>query len=149
MPVNRIERYRNSEAMTADPAILVRLLLEETIRTIRIAIDHTRAGRIAERGESASRAVELLTSLMINLNTEETPGLAGGLQRLYDFCQYRVIEGHVKGDVSCFEAALPVLGDITEAWVAVLEKEKAAAEAGTDEDAAPMEVPDQAQAAWA
>ena len=145
MPVNRIERYRNSEAMTADPAILVRLLLEETIRTIRIAIDHTRAGRIAERGESASRAVELLTSLMINLNTEETPGLAGGLQRLYDFCQYRVIEGHVKGDVSYFEAALPVLGDITEAWVAVLEKEKA----GTDEDAAPMEVPDQAQAAWA
>src|SRR5262245_25416325 len=99
MSVNRVERYRNSEAMSADPAILVRLLLEETIRTIRIAIEHTRAGSIAERGESSSRAVELLTSLMINLNTDETPDLAGGLQRLYDFCQYRVIEGHVKGDV--------------------------------------------------
>ena len=129
MSVNRIQRYRKSEAMTEDPAVLVRLLLEETIRTIRIAIDHTRSGRIAERGESASRAVDLLTSLMINLNTEETRGLAGGLQRLYEFCQYRVIEGHVKGDVSCFESALPVLGDITEAWVAVLEKERAAAEA--------------------
>jgi flagellar protein FliS len=143
MSVNRIERYRNNEAMTADPAVLVRLLLEETMRTIRTAIDHCRAGRIVERGESASRAVELLTSLMINLNTEEAPEVAGGLRRLYDFCQYRVIEGHIKGDVQAFESALPILAEITDAWVTVLEREKAGA---SEEEE--LQEPAAAEGAW-
>jgi len=145
MPLNRIERYRNSEVMTADPAVLVRLLLEETIRTVRTAIDHCREGRVVERGQSASRAVELLTALMVNLNADDSPDLTGSLSRLYEFCQYRVIEGHIRGEVKAFESVLPVLADITEAWVAVLEKERIAGEADA-ETAGAEEV---AEPAWA
>ena len=137
MPLNRIERYRNTEALTADPAVVVRLLLEETMRTVRVAIDHCKEGRIAERGRAASRAVELLTALLEDLNTEDSPDLAGSLRKLYDYCQYRVIEGHPKGDVRFFEAVLAVLGDIAEAWVEVLEREKHDAPATAQEVAEP------------
>ena len=124
MPTNRVDRYRSTEVLTDDPVVVVRLLLEESMRTVRTAIEHAEAGRIRERGRAASKAVELLSALMEDIDTGKSPALGTSLGRLYDYCQHRVIEGHLRGEVRPFEDALSVLGDITGAWVEVLEREK-------------------------
>src|SRR5215475_2347042 len=97
MRKNRLDNYRKSQIHTADPVVLVRLLLEEAIRSVRLAGEESGAGHFMERGAATTRSVELLTELMLNLNREESPDLAAKLTALYEYCQHRLLAAHATG----------------------------------------------------
>lgn len=117
-----LKSYRKSQVFTADPVVLVRLLLEESIRTVHTAATALRAGDVMERGQAVSKGIELLTELMLDLNTEESPELAGQLGALYEYCQHRLLEGHSLALAAAFEEVLRILGNIHEPWVDVMRR---------------------------
>jgi flagellar protein FliS len=120
MRKNPLDNYRKTQIHTADPVVLVRLLLEEAIRSVRQAGQESRAGHVMERGTATTKSVELLTELMLNLNREESPDLAGKLSTLYEYCQHRLLAAHVAGSGEAYEEVLGILSNIHESWVAVM-----------------------------
>ena len=77
-------------------------------------------------GTSSAAAViplktfDVLVELQHSLNFERGGEIARNYARLYDYCQRRALEGHTAASEACFAEVASLLGDMKEAWQAVI-----------------------------
>lgn len=116
---NPFQHYVDNEILTADPIKLVQMLYRGATE----AVDEARAalsrGRIKERAQAITKAVEILAELTIALDHGQGGELSANLAALYDYMQRRLLEAnHEQSDAPLAEVER-LLGTLSEAWEGV------------------------------
>ena len=112
--------YLEAEVLTASPVRLIEILFDLGMSTIENARACCRNGDIASRGQFVTKAVEILTELTNSLDFDAGGELAKNYARLYDYCQRRLLEAHIKQSEAMLEEVQSLLGDLREAWQGVV-----------------------------
>jgi flagellar secretion chaperone FliS len=112
--------YLEAEVLTASPVRLIEILFELGISTIESARQCCRKGDILGRGQLVTKAVEILAELTNSLDFEAGGDLAKNYARLYDYCQRRLLEAHVRQSEPMLEEVQSLLSELREAWQAVV-----------------------------
>ena len=112
--------YIEAEVLNASPVRLIQILFDLAVNSIENARECCRNGDILGRGRSITKSVEILAELTNSLDLEGGGDLAKNYARLYDYCQRRLLEAHVKQSEPVLEEVQSLLGELREAWQAVV-----------------------------
>lgn len=112
--------YLEGEVLTASPVRLIEILFDLGMSTIENARACCRNGDIAGRGQFITKAVEILAELTNSLDFDAGGDLAKNYARLYDYCQRRLLEAHIKQSEPMLEEVQSLLGELREAWQGVV-----------------------------
>lgn len=105
-----------TRVLSATPMELVQLLYEGAIEAVQAARQHLSQGRIAERGRSVSKAVEILSELSRSLNHTAGGDLSSRLASLYDYMQRTLLEANFSQTDGGLEESEKLLKTMAEAW---------------------------------
>ncbi len=102
---------------TADPHKLVLMLYDGAIMAITSAEVAMQNKQIATKGESVSKAIEIITNgLKVSLNLEQGGELAERLAALYDYLCDRLIYANLHNNQAALEEVKGLLVGLREAW---------------------------------
>jgi len=109
-------QYLNNKVQAADPVGLVKLLYERAIDRLRQAREFLAEGKIRERAEAISRAMEIVLELQSSLDLERGGEIARNLAQLYAYIQERLVEANARQRREALEEALQLLLILYEGW---------------------------------
>ena len=118
-PNGEVQIYGKNRITGASPVGLIRILYQEAVRTVdaaRMALDN---GDPVTRARSVTKAVAILTELMLDLNRDAAPEMADRLKQFYDYLQWRLLMGHAQRDAQAFTEVRTLLHSMEQAWEAV------------------------------
>jgi flagellar protein FliS len=117
----RYKAVDNTGAVLDRPPIdLVVLVYERLDDKLLLAERAIAANNLTELGEQMGQATDLLQQgLMATLDFERGGDVALNLGRVYDYCQRRMLHGHLRRDAEAVREARKLLGELREAWVAI------------------------------
>lgn len=113
--------YFEQMILSASPIELVRLMYQRAIASVADAREHLREGRIRERVQAITRAHAILSELLISLDMDQAPQLAGNLRRLYCYMQKRLLEATFNQMDGPLEETGRLLSTLADAWQEVPE----------------------------
>lgn len=120
--------------VSASPHKLVLMLFDGAVLAVANAIGHLERNEIAAKGESISRAIDIVSmGLQVSLDKESGGELALRLDALYDYICDRLLHANVRNDRAALEEVNRLLQELRGAWQeiaddpAVLSSNKAAA----------------------
>lgn len=106
-----------SGVMSASPHQLIVMLFDGARTAIRAARIHMKAGHVAEKGASISKALDIVNNgLLAALDGERGGEVAGNLASLYEYIARRLLVANARNDVEALDEAERLLDDIASAW---------------------------------
>jgi flagellar secretion chaperone FliS len=114
--------YVEGSVFSGNPLGLVIALYEGTIQAIGRARQSLSANDPWGRAKAISKAVELLTELLISLNHEEGGEISTNLKRLYSYMQCRLLEAHAQKTAAPMDEVERLLETMLEGWRGAAEK---------------------------
>jgi flagellar secretion chaperone FliS len=112
--------YRDSEVLNASPERLVQIVYDVAARSIASARLCLETKDIQGRVRHVNTAFSALVELTSGLDFEAGKEIAQNYANIYDYCQRRLIEGHVRQDDAILAEAQSLIGDLQEAWQIVV-----------------------------
>lgn len=101
----------------ADPHRLILLLLDGALLAIAKAENAMELGHIADKGESISRTIDIVTNgLRASLSFSAGDELAQRLAALYDYMVARLVHANLNNDVAALKEVSHLLSEIKSAW---------------------------------
>lgn len=113
---NRIDAYKQTNVMTADPKRLVLMCYEGAIRSLKIAREKLISGEYEQKGNAVQKTQDILSLLMQGLDFEKGKEIAMSLDALYNYMSRRLLEGDIKKDVKAFDEVIGILEELESAW---------------------------------
>ena len=113
---NPYDTSLETRVLSATPTELIQLLYEGAIEAVQAARQHLSQGRIAERGRSVSKAVEILSELSRSLNHTAGGDLSSRLAALYDYMQRTLLEANFSQTDGGLAETEGLLKTMAEAW---------------------------------
>lgn len=102
---------------SASPQRLITLLFDGALAAIAKARHQLETRDIAGRGQSISKAVDIVQNgLMSSLNREAGGELADNLHELYDYIIRQLLLGNLQADDAALQRCATLLGQIADAW---------------------------------
>lgn len=102
---------------SASPHKLILMLFDGAIVTIGAASRHMQAKEIAEKGQSISKAIDIITNgLEASLDMQVEGVLAGRLSALYEYMCARLLHAGIKNDLAALDEVVGLLTEIRSAW---------------------------------
>lgn len=108
--------YLENEILQADPLKLVQLLYRGAIDAAGRASACLVAGDIAGRGRHVSKAIEIVTELMLSVDRERGGEVAANLIELYDYVLRKLAAAHAEQSAARLEEAVQVLRTLLVGW---------------------------------
>ena len=108
--------YLASRVASATPMELTRMLFEGAVQSVREAIAAHRSGDILARGNSVTKAVQILGELRFSLRRDVAPQYCDTLSGLYGYLQNRLIQAHAQKSESMLEEALQLIQTLLDGW---------------------------------
>ena len=102
--------------MTAGPVARVRLMYDKVISETEAAREGLRNGDTMARGRHISKALEVVTELVISLKPEVAPELAANLKQFYEYIQWRLATAHSERSDSHLEEVQTLMRSMREGW---------------------------------
>jgi flagellar secretion chaperone FliS len=121
---NAYAAYSESSLTGASPLQLVTKSYEGVIGAVQQAQRCFASGDIMGRSRAISRAVSILTELMISLDHEKGGEISANLKRLYSYMQQRLLTAHTQKKVEPLIEVISLLSNLLEAWKAAEEKSR-------------------------
>jgi flagellar protein FliS len=109
--------YLESKILSADPVELVQILYRAALESVGSARRHLQQGDIAGRSKQISRAMSVITELILAVDRETGGTLAQNLLELYDYMQRRLIEANVEQKEEPLAEVGRLLGTLLEGWM--------------------------------
>ena len=116
--------YKKNAILTAPPEKLVVMLYDGAIQKLEMA---RRALQDAEKpqtdpgiGEALSRAMAIVSELRSTLDMGKGGEISTNLDRLYEFCNDRIMQANLHRDPRWVEETLTILRTLKEGWDAIL-----------------------------
>ncbi|GAA5645295.1 MULTISPECIES: flagellar export chaperone FliS [Vibrio] len=107
----------DAQAAAANPHQLVVMLIDGLLDEIERTRGHIAAARLAEKGTSINKCMNILIGLDSALDEENGGEIAQNLHQLYDFCQIELYQASVQNDVDKLANVEKVMANIREGWV--------------------------------
>jgi len=111
--------YKEHRVMTASPGRLVVMLYDGAVRFCKQAVTQLEQGRIAEKGQSIARAIDIIQELDVSLNLEQGGQVARDLRRLYEFMLKRLVQANLRQDPEMIREVIRLLEELAEGWRAI------------------------------
>ena len=122
MAENPYAAYSEASMVGASPLQLVTRSYEGAIRAVQQAQECFASGDIMGRSKAITKAVSILTELMISLNHEKGGEISANLKRLYSYMQQRLLMAHTQKKVEPLVEVVGLLSSLLEAWKVVEQK---------------------------
>ncbi|MFO7189176.1 MAG: flagellar export chaperone FliS [Pseudomonadota bacterium] len=107
----------------ADPHKLIGMLYEGLLQSLARAREAMRAGEIARKGESISRAIRILEEgLRGSLDIARGGSIAQQLDALYEYMINRLLFANLKNDPATVEEVVRLATELRDAWQAMPEE---------------------------
>lgn len=118
---NRANAYAKVEVETgvtsADPHKLVLMLFDGAVLAISTAAGAMQRGDVATRGQSTSKAIEIITNgLKASLDVDAGGELAERLSALYDYMCERLLYANLHNNRAALDEVAGLLEGLREAW---------------------------------
>ena len=114
-----VRSYRESAVRGATPVGLIVILYEEIIRSIRRAQRALRDGKIEDRTNALTHAINVIGHLRGILNFEIGGPVARNLASFYDAMQAQILAANIQANSEAMEAIAQAFSTVKEAWLAV------------------------------
>jgi flagellar protein FliS len=102
---------------SASPHKLILMLFDGAIVAIGAASRHMQANEIAEKGQSISKAIDIITNgLEASLDMKVEGELAERLSALYEYMCARLLHAGIKNDRAALDEVVGLLTEIRSAW---------------------------------
>ena len=122
MPYERHKEYLSDRVLTATPVELIRILYEGAIQAVDQAVTALRSGDIQRRGQSITKAIEILSELRISLRHEGLQeAYANTLAGLYGYMQRQLIRAHSEQSENPMQEVARLLNTLLEGWIGAME----------------------------
>lgn len=106
-----------TEVMSANPERLISLLFRGAQRAIAQARLHMHDGRIAERGNALSKAIDIVDSgLKVGVDMERGGEVARHLTAAYELIVRDLLQANLHNDEAKLDSAEKLLNDLADAW---------------------------------
>ncbi|MDP2808812.1 MAG: flagellar export chaperone FliS [Rhodocyclaceae bacterium] len=103
--------------IAADPHKLILMLFDGALLSIASASAHLNHKKTAEKGQSISRAIDIISNgLRASLDIENGDELAQKLDSLYDYMCARLLHANLKNDAAALKEVGHLLGELRSAW---------------------------------
>lgn len=103
--------------VSANPHKLILMLFDGAMLAVANAIGQLERNEIAAKGESISRAIDIISvGLQVSLDKESGGELAERLDALYDYMCNRLLHANVRNDKAALEEVNRLLTDLRSAW---------------------------------
>lgn len=119
MVSNPYQQYRSVAVETAQPAQLIVMLYDGAIRFNLAAQEALQNGDLAALSEKIGRVQAILEELIGTLNLEAGGEIAQNLYRVYEYMNYRLIQGQIKRDQEQLVEVERLLRDLRGAWAEI------------------------------
>jgi flagellar protein FliS len=116
------QAYRENSLIGGSPTELIVALYDGAIEATRNAAQCLENGDIWGRSKAITKATNILTELIISLDTEKGGDVAANLKRLYAYMQSRLLDAHVKKSKQPLTEVEGLLTTLLSAWRVVAEK---------------------------
>jgi len=101
----------------ADPHQLILMLFDGALLAIATAAHAMQQGRIADKGQAISRAIDIVASgLRASLSFSAGDELANRLAALYDYMVVRLVHANLRNDLAALKEVSRLLTEIKSAW---------------------------------
>ncbi len=114
--------YVEGSVFSGNPVGLVVALYEGTIQAIGRARQCLSNNDPWGRAKAISKAVEILTELLMSLNHKEGGEISSNLKRLYSYMQCRLLEAHAQKTKAPMDEVERLLETMLEGWRGAVEK---------------------------
>lgn len=108
--------YQIQQVMTSSPMMLVALLYDRAIQSLREAMQAIEAGDVQARWKANHRAFEIIQHLQMTLDLTRGGQIAENLDRLYGFILRRLPQVDMKNDPTPAEEAIKLLEPLRDSW---------------------------------
>ena len=120
--INPAAAYRNQQIMTASPEQLTLMLYDGAIRFLRASITAIEAKDMEKAHDRNMRTQEIVREFRQTLNMDIE--LSENWDRLYEFMEYRLMEGNVKKDKAMLQDVLDLLKEMRDTWAEAMKLAK-------------------------
>jgi flagellar secretion chaperone FliS len=138
---NPYAAYSQSSMVGASPLQLVTRSYEGAIGAVQQAQQCFASGDIMGRSKAITKAVSILTELMISLDHQKGGEISAGLKRLYSYMQQRLLMAHAQKKVEPLIEVIGLLSNLLEAWKVVEQKSAAETQPGESQALTTVTVP--------
>lgn len=107
---------------TASPHRLIQLMMERALARIGLAREQLKNEMIAERGNSISAAISIISGLQASLNHKADQRMSENFDALYSYMTQRLLEANLHSDDGGLREVADLLGEIKEAWDAIADE---------------------------
>ena len=106
-----------TEVLSAQPERLISLLFRGARRAIAQARMHMNEGRVGERGQAISRAIDIVDSGLKAVVDKERGGeVAQNLITAYELVIHNLLQANLNNDPAKLDSADRLLADLADAW---------------------------------
>jgi flagellar protein FliS len=116
MPSNASRQYQTQQIMTASPAMLVFMLFEKAIGSLKEAIKAIENQEIEARWRANGRAMEIISHLQMTLDMQKGGEVAANLDRLYSYMLTRLPKVDIRNDAVAAGEVIGLLEPLRESW---------------------------------
>jgi flagellar protein FliS len=103
--------------MSANPHKLILMLYDGALLAITMAKQAMKTGKISEKGEEISRAIEIITNgLMVSLDLQSGGEIATRLEALYDYMCNRLVQANLHNNPVILDEVSTLLQELKSAW---------------------------------
>ncbi len=106
--------YKNQQIMTASPEELTLMLYNGAIRFVSESMQAIEQGNLEKANAANLRAQDIVREFMCTLDMQYE--ISQGYYKLYDYLEYRLIQGNLKKDKSQLEEAKNILLELRDTW---------------------------------
>lgn len=106
--------------VAASPHKLIVMLFEGALVSVAAAASQMRAGKIAEKGQSISKAISIIESgLRASLDKKAGGTIAANLDSLYEYMCHRLLLANLKNQPEALDEVHGLLKDLKQAWESI------------------------------
>lgn len=107
----------------ASPHLMILMLYDGALLALCNARKHMQDDRVAERGQSISRAISIIDDgLRSSLDLTRGGEIAGWLDQLYDYMNRRLLSASLRSDVAALNEVESLLRELRGAWAEIAGK---------------------------
>ena len=121
--MNMANAYKTQQIMTAAPEQLTLMLYNGAIRFVEESMTALEQKDFAKSHERNLRAQDIVREFMATLDMKIE--LSKNWLSLYDYIEYRLIQGNIKKDKTQLDEAKSMLTELRDTWVEVMKKTRA------------------------
>lgn len=120
--MNPAAAYRNQQIMMASSEQLTLMLYDGAIRFLRASITAIEAKDMEKAHEMNMRTQEIVREFRGTLNMDIE--LSANWDQLYEFMEYRLVEGNIKKDKAMLHEVLDLLKEMRDTWAEAMKLAK-------------------------